>query len=176
MLTEVVPSADALKAMFEDAQRTLEYQFETAEGLDDKTAKVFRFSLLLAGLVVTGASIVVSSKSLRSSVPRWVTVALAVGLLLLVVAGVLALLGYRATKLRVGLKAESIRGALGDDDLDEQTFHREALQAYADGIVDNSQSLNATVSFLNPATWALLVGILVLAVGTIGLLVVTTPW
>jgi hypothetical protein len=161
--------------MFEDAQRTLEYQFETGESLDDKAAQVFRFAVLLAGLVLTGASIIVSREAPRDSVPGWVMGALGVGLALLVAAGVLALLAYRATKLRIGLKAESVRNALDDEDLDEETFHREALQAYADGIVDNSQSLNATVTYLNPATWSLLAGVIVLAAGTVGLLLVTGP-
>lgn len=157
--------------MFEDAQRTLEYQFSTSEGLDDKAAQVFRFSVLIAGLVSTGASVVVSTDPIQDALPGWIVWLASIGLGLLVLSAVLALLAYRATELSVGLEAESIQEAVDDDDLDGETFHRDALIAYSEGIVDNSQSLYDTNRFLNPATWLLLAGVILLAVAAIGLLI-----
>lgn len=165
-----VPTPAALRSMFRETKDALDHQAQTVEGLDDKVAQVFKFDALIIGLASTGVSFIVSKSGLQASLPPWLVTVFAVGFTAIIVSASVAVWAYQVTRVRIGLRAEEVVEAVDDQDLDESTLHEEAVVAYGDGIIHNAQNIQATAFRLQIATWALWLGILLLAVATMGLL------
>lgn len=165
-----VPTPAALREMFQEMKDTLEHQVQTVEGLDDKAAQVFKFDAVIVGLVSTGVSFVLSSGGLRPRLPAWVIALFGVGFCAIILSSLVAVWAYQVTRVRIGLRAEEVVGAVEDEGLSEPTLHEEAVLAYGDGIIHNAHNIEATAFRLQIATWALWFGILLLAVGTMGLI------
>lgn len=163
-----MPTAQALALMFAEAKDTLDHQVRTIEGLDDKAAQVFRFAALIVGLAATGASLLISGPLAGRPTPWWLLGLSAPGFVALLLSALLALWAYQVTRVGLGLRAEHLVEAVADKDLDEPTFHREAVITYREAIVGNAVSIEATSSRLRAATWALWMGILLIAGATMG--------
>lgn len=163
------PSRDALVRLFEEAKAVLETQVETLQALDEKSAQLVRFNLLVSGLVVTAVSIL-----LREAVPtglraRFAIALLCVGLVLLVVSTALALVAHRAEAYRIGLRSEGLVDALGFD-ADERMFLAAAIRSYHKGIAENRELRDRSVERLRSASWMLLASIVCLLGASTGLI------
>lgn len=165
-----VPTPAALNAMFQEMKDTLEHQVQTVDGLDDKAAQVFKFDALIVGLVTSGVSILLSNLRFGAAIPTWLVVVFGIGFTAIIVSALVAVWAYQVTRVRVGLRAEEVVEAIDDPNLDQPTLYEESVLAYGDGVVHNAQNIEATAFRLQIATWALWLGILLLAVATMGLL------
>lgn len=167
-----VPTPIALQSMFQEMKDTLDHQVQTVEGLDDKAAQVFRFDALIVGLISTGVSVLASKAGLMASLEPWIIVLFAVGFTAIVASALVALWAYQVSRVRIGLRAEELAEAVEDRSLNQPTLHEEAVIAYGDGIIHNAQTIEATAFRLQIATWALWLGILLLASAAMGLLLI----
>lgn len=163
------PTRTALVRLFEEAKAVLETQVETLQALDEKSAQLVRFNLLVSGLAVTAVSIL-----LRQAVPtgprtRFALVPLTDGLVLLAVSTALALLAHRAEAYRIGLRSEGLVDALGFD-TDEKMFLAAAIRSYNEGIAENRRVRDSSVARLQWASWILPASIVCLSVASIGLI------
>lgn len=164
-----MPTPRALALMFAEVKATLDHQVRTIEGLDDKAAQVFRLAALIVGLAATGASLLISGPLAGRTTPWWLLGLSAGGFVALLLSALVALWAYQVTRVGLGLRAEHLVEAISDKDLEERTFHREAVITYPEAIVGNAVTIEATSSRLRAATWALWAGILFVAGATMGL-------
>ncbi len=136
---------EVLEDLFEETRRTTRSQEGRAGAIDDKAAQLLRFNAILLSILVAALSITWDRWGASSPSGSVLMVPMmGVGLGALAASTLVAVLAFRATDVRPGLRAEDLSGAL-EYDVKRATFLRDAVRAYVVGIVRNSRARESAV-------------------------------
>lgn len=168
------PGRDVLAVSRVEARETIDHQLATIDDIDSKAIRILRVNALLAGLVLTGASVVVRS-GVGASEADVLNSYLVSGVGFLLLSTALAAVTYTSSDVRPGLAATDLRTILEEEYPDEQVW-RGLLESYADWIEFNYET-NVRNAPLVSATIALLVWALgFVAVGVVAAFRGPLPW
>lgn len=168
------PTRSALVRLFKETKGVLETQVSTLRSLDEKSAQLLRFNVLVSGIVVTAVSILLR-EGIPSGALAWPALSLiTVGFAALVASTVLALVAHRAEGYRIGIRSEGLVEAMKYETTEEQ-FLAAAIRSYHEGIAANRRLRDRSVTRLQWASWLLLAAVISLGGASIGLLAGTVP-
>lgn len=146
----------------EETRRTIDYQHRTLADIDSKASRLPQINLLVVGLVLTILSVSADSPSLPpESVANGYT---ATGVILLLVSTVLAGITYTATKLRIGVDADTVRQMLSGE-LSEGQIDRGLAKSYARWIEENDSASRTNARLISATIATGTHAIVVLAAG-----------
>lgn len=140
-----------------EGRQTIENQTDTVSDIDDKAIRLFRVNLVIAGILATGLSIVVSADA--ATYGTLLTPYTFVGVAGLFLSTVFAGLTYTSTAMKIGVDPEAIRESILTDRYDYDLVEEEIALNYAEMIQYNyeknaSNVLLFTLTLLS-AIWAL---------------------
>lgn len=151
---------EVLEDLFEETRRTTRSQEGRAGAIDEKAAQLLRFNAILLSILVAAISITWDVWGSSGPPGNVLMVSMmGVGFGALAASTLVAVLAFRATDVRPGLRAEDLGGAL-QYDVKRATFLRDAIRAYVVGIVRNSRSLERALFRLHIALYSLVAAIL----------------
>lgn len=167
------PTLAGLRFLFDEARHVLDAQRDAIDAFDEKAARLLRFDALLLGLVLTAASLMARAGWMGRQLHPF-TIGYGLGVACLVVSAVTTVVAYRRLRWNMGLRAESLRRALGYE-ADEEALLVASLQAYTRAMARNSSTTDHAAKWLDRGLAALLSGIIILAASSTGLWVIATP-
>lgn len=153
---------DPAERAIEETRRTIDYQYRTLADVDSKASRLLQINLVVVGLVLTGLSVSVGSPSLSSG--PLVNSYTATGVTLLLVSTVLAGVTYTATKLRIGVDADTVRQMLSGE-LSDGQIDRGLAKSYARWIEENERSGRTNARLISATIATGTYAIVVLAAG-----------
>lgn len=150
---------NSLRDAYEAAKRKTEYQTEVMEALDNKALRIFRYAVLVAGLIVTGLS-AGRLQSLYSPGSNFDVFLGALGLVGVILgflgATIFSLMAARVSNLDYGPSEEDIKNVLSDQP-NEGEWLESTLKRQSDYIRENRGEINADQKHLIRSQIAFLV-------------------
>jgi len=148
-----------------EARQTIDEQTATLSDIDEKAIQIFRISLVVASILVTGLSIAVSAENVSAT--TLITPYTTVGSILLFTAIILSSVTYTSTSERIGIAKSAIEESILNQEYDYDLVEEEVALQYGHMIRYNYKK-NASNALLFTLTLFVAVGaICYLALGIV---------
>lgn len=169
---EFNPEEDLLRR-YESMVQT---QISTLNGIDDKAAYIARLVGVLAGLVLSAASIAVGTEQISLSTqttPVFITLGAAVGAFLISL--IYAIITYLSSKFEYGPTAE-MGEYMSQYKVDEQQYKDVLLRGYVDAIKQNRKVVVTNAQRFEKCLASFLAGLLYLSAAGVVLVLQAPTW
>lgn len=129
---------ESLRVTRDEAREALDHQIEALNDLDDKAAQTLRLNVLLLGVVLTVASVLVSSKT-TPTIGRMANGPVVAGVAVSAVSMVMSIWVYTSRSYRVGTGPSDLHASLSEKPPEEELLTA-LLYNYATWMERNSRS------------------------------------
>lgn len=167
------PSSE-IEVLIEEATRHLEASLTAIRDLDRRIEALARFDAILVGLVVAGLSVWSRAGPSLLSTPASVLVALGLGLGGLLASAGLAVWAYVDHQVAIGLHPSDLR-AMTTPEAWPPNLKIRFVEGYVGAIATNFVVLARSTRRFRIALFTWIASVSLLALGTIGLMLTTTP-